>query len=204
MAVENISQKSYSYRFLTGAIMLGILTGFSLYSYATVDESAILSFVGSFISGILILAFGIPTIICTIRFVKFYNMPSDEWNEFARTRRAFLSIAVYRHPLTGDERTVRRGFSIPVFLFGFFAPLCKGQWELALKFFIIVWLAQLVSSIIPAIGNILAYVFTNFGLARRYNKYYEDWLIKQGYQLADTERFTENIKSIQSDIKRLN
>ena len=204
MGVEYISQRSYSYRFLSGAVVLGVLTGISLYGYLTVDESHWLSFVGSFIYGVLTLAFGIPLIVCIVRFFKYYNMPQKEWNEFARTRRAFLSVAIYRHPTTGDERTVRRGFSIPVFLFGFLAPLFKGQWELAVKFFVIVWLAQLVSSIIPAIGNVLAYFFTHFGLARRYNKYYEDWLIKNGYQLIDTEKLTENIKRINSDIKHLN
>lgn len=204
MGVEYISQRSYSYRFLAGALVLGVLAGISLYGYLTVDESRFFSFIGSLIYGVLTFIFVISCTVCLVCFSKYYNMSQKEWNEFARTRRAFLSVAVYKHPITGDERTVRRGFSIPVFLFGFFAPLCKGQWELAIKFFIIVWLAQLVSSIIPAIGNVLAYFFTHFGLARRYNKYYEDWLIKNGYQLIDTERITENLKRINSNINHLN
>lgn len=204
MAVEDISQKSYSYRYLGGAVILGLLEIFFYYSYTSIDQTSFFASFGNAIHILFALICAIPLIMCIFKFYKYTTMSPVEWQNFARNRRAFLSIAVYRHPITGDERTVRRGFSIPVFFFGALAPLFKGQFELAFKFFIIIWLAQAISTLIPVIGNILAFFFTHFGLARRYNKFYEDWLIKQGYQLVEANKFTENIKQVNSQIKRLN
>lgn len=204
MAVENISQKSYSYRYLGGAIVLGFLEALVYQNYTTIDQTAIFSFIGNAITFVLMIAIGIPCLVCIYRFCRYFTMSHAEWQEFAKHRRAFLSVAIYKHPHTGDTQTVRRGFSVPVFLFGIFAPIFKGQWELAIKFFVIIFFVQIISSVIPVIGNILGYIFTNFGLARKYNRYYENWLINQGYQLVEANKFTENIKQVNSQIKYLN
>ena len=113
------------------------------------------------------------------------QVPSEQWDEYIKKERILFSKAVYVHPQTGDVQTVRRGFSIPVFLFGGFVPLVKGQFSLAVKFFLIVLALDTLGSIIPVIGNFIAHILSSYGIARRYNKYYEDYLIEEGYIIQD-------------------
>lgn len=119
-----------------------------------------------------------------INLKKYYEItqvPLTLWDEYIKKERILFSKAVYVHPRTGNVQTVRRGFSIPVFLFGFFIPLVKGQFSLAVKFFLIVFVLTTLGSIIPVVGNVVTWLLSSYGIARRYNKYYEDYLIEQGY-----------------------
>lgn len=65
--------------------------------------------------------------------------------------------------------------------FGFFVPLVKGQFSLAIKFFLVVLALDTLGSVIPVVGNVIAHILSSYGIARRYNKYYEDYLTEQGY-----------------------
>lgn len=132
-------------------------------------------------------------------FVDYYKVkriPENEWEEYIKKERILLSLAIYLHPLTGDIQTVRRGFSLPVFLFGGFVPLVRRQWGLALKFWGIIFGLNLLGSIIPVIGNIIAHILGSFGIARRYNEYYEDWLNAQGYILQDAHGIFNDISNV--------
>lgn len=202
MGVEDISQEEYANRFRNfGLLSLGgAILCYLLYN-------SIEGFLASLLGGVLliplIVAFIVITIIMVIKWHRFLSMGIQEWNEYARTRRAFLSKAIYIHPVSGDVQTVRRGFSIPVFLLGWIYPLIKGQWEMAIKFFVIIEACFWLGSIIPVIGNLILRQAGAFSLARRYNKYYEDWLIKQGYVLQKTERFKESVQKSNISVKKL-
>jgi len=143
----------------------------------------------AFLTGILFVPMAvILAYFGLVNLKKYYEIsqvPLDQWDEYIKKERILFSKAVYVHPQTRDVQTVRRGFSIPVFLFGFFVPLVKGQFSLAIKFFLIVFALTTLGSIIPVIGNVIAWFLTSYGIARRYNKYYEDYLIEQGYVIQD-------------------
>lgn len=143
----------------------------------------------AFLTGILFVPLAIILAYFGLTNLKKYHeinqVPIEQWDEYIKKERILFSKAVYVHPRTGDVQTVRRGFSIPVFLFGFFVPLVKGQFSLAIKFFLIVFALTTLGSIIPVIGNVIAWFLTSYGIARRYNKYYEDYLIEQGYVIQD-------------------
>ncbi len=144
----------------------------------------------AFLTGILFVPMAvILAYFGLVNLKKYYEItqvPLEQWDEYIKKERILFSKAVYVHPQTGDVQTVRRGFSIPVFLFGFFVPLVKGQFSLAIKFFLIVLALDTLGSIIPVIGNVIAHILSSYGIARRYNKYYEDYLIEQGYVIQDT------------------
>lgn len=143
----------------------------------------------AFLTGILFVPMAvILAYFGVVNLKKYYEktqVPLEQWDEYIKKERILFSKAVYVHPQTGDVQTVRRGFSIPVFLFGFFVPLVKGQFSLAVKFFLIVFALTTLGSIIPVVGNVVAWFLTSYGIARRYNKYYEDYLIEQGYVIQD-------------------
>lgn len=202
MGVEDITQEEYANRFRNaGLLSVGGVVLFYLIYDST--EGFLTSLIGGVLLLPLILVLAIVSIVMFVKWRRFASMGILEWNEYARTRRAFLSKAIYIHPTTGDVQTVRRGFSIPVFLLGEIYPLIKGQWELAFKFFIVVWACILLGSIIPVIGNFILRQVGTFGLARKYNKYYEDWLIKEGYVLQSTEKFRETVNKTNDSVQRL-
>ena len=151
----------------------------------------------AFLTGILLVPLAvILAYLGLVNLKKYYEItqvPLEQWDEYIKKERILFSKAVYVHPLTGDVQTVRRGFSIPVFLFGFFVPLVKGQVSLAIKFALIVFALTALGSIIPVVGNMIAWFLTSYGIARRYNKYYENYLIKQGYVIQDTHSVFRSI-----------
>lgn len=202
MGVEDITQKEYANRFRNvGLLSLGGVVLF--YLIFNSSESSFASLIGGTLLLPLIVILMIVAIVMFIKWRHFLLMGILDWNEYARTRRAFLSKAVYIHPVTGNIQTVRRGFSIPVFLLGWIYPLIKGQWEMAIKFFVIIEVCFWLGSIIPVIGNFILRQVGTFPLARRYNSYYEDWLIKQGYVLQSTERFKETVNKTNNSVQRL-
>lgn len=144
----------------------------------------------AFLTGILFVPMAV--VLAYFGFVnlkKYYEItqvPLEQWDEYIKNERIVFSKAVYVHPQTGYVQTVRRGFSIPVFLFGFFVPLVKGQYSLAIKFFLVVFALDTLGSVLPIVGNVIAHILSSYGIARRYNKYYEDYLIEQGYIIQDT------------------
>lgn len=119
------------------------------------------------------------------KYIEIISVQPEIWEDYIKKERILFSKATYVHPRTGDVQTVRRGFSIPVFLFGFFIPLVKGQFSLALKFFLVIIVLDTLGSVIPVVGNVIAHVLSSYGIARRYNKYYEDYLIEEGYIIQD-------------------
>lgn len=201
MGVEDITQKEYANRFRNvGLLSLGGVVLF--YLIFNSSESSFASLIGGILLLPLIVILMIVAIVMFIKWRHFLLMGFLDWNEYARTRRAFLSKAAYIHPVTGNIQTVRRGFSIPVFLLGWIYPLIKGQWEMAIKFFVIIEVCFWLGSIIPVIGNFILRQVGTFPL-RRYNSYYEDWLIKQGYVLQSTERFKETVNKTNNSVQRL-
>lgn len=146
------------------------------------------------IPGIVILS--ILAIKYFVQYYRIINVPDEEWDDYSRKERILLSLAVYVHPITGDTQTVRRGFSLPVFLFGGFVPLVRGQWSLAIKFWVIIIALDLLGSIIPIIGNLIAHFLGSFGIARKYNEYYENWLIDEGYILQDAHGIVNDISNL--------
>lgn len=60
------------------------------------------------------------------KYYEITQVPLVLWDEYIKKERILFSKAVYVHPRTGNVQTVRRGFSIPVFLFGFFVLLVEG------------------------------------------------------------------------------
>ena len=143
----------------------------------------------AFLTGILFVPMAvILAYFGLVNLKKYYEItqvPLEQWDEYIKKERILFSKAVYVHPQTGDVQTVRRGFSIPVFLFGGFVPLVKGQFSMAIKLLLIVSVLDVLGSVIPIVGNIIAHVLSSYGIARRYNKYYEDYLIEQGYIIQD-------------------
>ena len=53
------------------------------------------------------------------KYYEITQVPLEQWDEYIKKERILFSKAVYVHPQAGDMQTVKRGFSIPVFLFGF-------------------------------------------------------------------------------------
>lgn len=92
----------------------------------------------AFLTGILFVPLAIILVYFGLTNLKKYHeinqVPIEQRDEYIKKERILFSKAVYVHPRTGDVQTVRRGFSIPVFLFGFFVPLVKGQFSLPLSF----------------------------------------------------------------------
>lgn len=160
--------------------------GGSIGSYMIYDSYTGLS---AFLTGILFVPMAVILaywgLVNLKKYYEITQVPLEQWDEYIKKERIVFSKAVYVHPQTGDVQTVRRGFSIPVFLFGFFVPLVKGQFSLAIKFFLVVLALDTLGSVIPVIGNVIAHILSSYGIARRYNKYYEDYLIEQGYIIQD-------------------
>ncbi|NDV66343.1 hypothetical protein [Bacteroides sp. 224] len=191
--LQEISQKEYVNQFLLGVIISVICTGIIYYC---LDNSFWLMLLG----WPLILVGIIVSINLLVKYIKYNTMDEYEWREYARTHRAFLSKATYTHPLTNDTQTVRRGFSIPVFLFADWVPLFRGQWSLFFKFFIIIFTIAFLGLTIPVIGPLLMRQVGAFALARRYNSMYENWLIKQGYILEKTEYINDSASKVRKQI----
>lgn len=173
---------------VVGSIMLGLILSDTKGSFIHFIYELFL------IPGMLILAF--LAIKNFIQYYKIINVPDEEWDEFIKRERILLSLAVYVHPITGDTKTVRRGFSLPVFLFGGFVPLVRGQWTLAIKFWVIIFALDLIGSIIPVVGNLIAHFLGSFGIARKYNEHYENWLLSQGYFLQDAHGIVNDITNV--------
>ncbi len=165
----------------------------------------------AFLTGILFIPLaiilGYYAIINLSKYFEIRRVPDYEWDEYIKKERILFSKATYKHPQTGDVQTVRRGFSIPVFLFGGFVPLVKGQFSLAFKFFVILYLLDALGFIIPIIGTIITHFLTSYGIARVYNKYYEDYLIDEGYIIQDAHsglKTVSNVKQITQNVWNAN
>lgn len=140
-----------------------------------------------FVFVLILISTGGVAIFNFVRYFKYKAMSPSEWSEFIRTQRPALSMATYKHPQTNDIQRVRRGFSLPVYLFGGFVPLFKGQMDIAGKFFLIIIGAVFIGSIIPVLGNIILPLFSSFGIAQKYNHFYENDLINKGYRLESVK-----------------
>lgn len=195
---QDVYAKTKLYPALTGVsgvLMLNLILHSSEGSFVHFIYELIL------IPGIILLS--IFTLKYFIGYYKIKKIPGNEWDEYIKKERILLSLAIYAHPLTGDTKTVRRGFSLPVFLFGGFVPLVRQQWGLALKFWGIIFALNLLGSIIPVVGNIIAHFLGSFGIARKYNEHYENWLISKGYILQDAHSILNDISNVNETRKVL-
>lgn len=144
---------------------------------------------------------GLASIYYLYNFFKIRCMSDAEWENFRRTHRELLSLVVYEHPVTKDMRTVRRGFSLPVFMFGAFVPLLKGQYDLFFKYLLITIGLTIIGNIIPVFGAMIATFSFQFKIARKYNHYYENYLVENGYQIREAKSLNEDIAGIQKKLK---
>lgn len=131
---------------------------------------------------------------------KIGSMDDAEWENYRLNKKTLLSKAVYIHPDTKDEKTVRRGFSIPVFIFGIFVPIFRQQYSLAFKYGIILIIILTFGNIIPIIGPFILDRITCFCLARKYNSLYEKWLKDQGYVIKNVESINKTIERVQKQL----
>lgn len=195
-----ISKNQYANMKLVPALIYGAV---AVSLYLVYDSSTGFS---AFFAGVLCLPIAIICAILAVINIKKYmeinQVPDGQWDEYINKERILLSLATYRHPQTGDVQTVRRGFSIPVFLFGGFVPLVKGQFALAFKFFVVVFAIDALGSILPVIGNVIAHFLTSYGIARRYNKYYEDYLIEEGYILEDAHSGFHDVRKAKETVHK--
>jgi hypothetical protein len=86
-----------------------------------------------------------------------------------------------KHPVTGQKKKTKVGWSWTSFFFGFWVPLLRGDWKWATISFLIQWPLGLATLGIS--GLILAFV-----LGSKYNGWYLDGLYEQGYeQITDAQ-----------------
>ena len=201
MANGYISQEEYAKTKLYPAVASGI--GFLVLRLIINASDGFFGFVFKLILVPTSILLAIFTIVYLYKYIQIKRIPANEWDEYVKNERILLSLAVYVHPVTGDTRTVRRGFSLPVFLFGVFVPLFRGQFSLAIKFLVVVVGLNIVGSIIPVIGNFVAWFLSHWGIARKYNKYYEDWLKEEGYVLQDAHGIMDDWSKISQTSKTI-
>lgn len=151
----------------------------------------------------LAIVYGVFAFIYLCKYIEIMKIPDEEWADYINKQRILLSLAIYKHPMTGDVRTVRRGFSLPVFLFGGFVPLFKGQYELAFKFFALLIGLDIIGGIFPGIGTIIFHNVGAFSIARKYNGYYENWLVEKGYQLVDAHGIADDYSNMKSKVNNM-
>ena len=98
-----------------------------------------------------------------------------------------MAISVQmRHSFNGIYKNGYIGFSWTYLFFGFFVPLIRGHYKLALYHFLI-WFFSVASMLIWIVQPLMAFYF---------NKFYTRTLIEEGYVFDDSPELVARAKTV--------